>query len=126
MKVAYYFIFFFIYIPFKNVTGVEIHPLSNIGKGLYIPHCNSIVISKKAIIGNNLTIHQFCTIGVNYNTNKAPQIGNGVFISCNTSIIGDICVRDNTSILPNSYVSKSFEEGCLLGGVPAKIIKKMR
>ncbi|MBT2730141.1 hypothetical protein J7E63_25120 [Bacillus sp. ISL-75] len=124
-KLLYSILFFVLYIPFRNITGVELHPQAKIGRGVFIPHCTNIIISKDAIIGENLTIHQSVTIGVNYNNNKAPLIGDNVFISCNSTLIGNIKIGNNVTILPNSCVTKSCElDGSLLGGVPAHQIIK--
>ncbi|OIK08411.1 hypothetical protein BIV60_26460 [Bacillus sp. MUM 116] len=123
-KLLYYFLFFLLYIPYKHITGVEIHPEAKIGEGLFIPHCTSIIISKSAVIGNEATIHQCTTIGLNYKTNKAPILGDNVFIGTNSSIVGGINIGDNVKVLPNSTVTKDFSKDLIIGGVPAKIIKE--
>jgi serine O-acetyltransferase len=120
----YKLLFLILYIPFKNITGVEIHPEAKIGKGLYLPHGHSVVISKKAIIGNHVIIHQNCTIGINYNTGEAPVIGDNVFIGANSTLIGGIKIGDNCTILCNSSVVNSFPNNSLIGGVPAKKIER--
>ncbi|MBK0007170.1 serine O-acetyltransferase [Priestia megaterium] len=124
-KFLYKLLFLGIYVPFKSITGVEIHPEAQIKGGLFIPHCTTIIISKSAVIGRDFTIHQCCTVGVNYTSGKAPVIGEGVFMSCNASIIGDVKIGDNVIILPNSCVVKNSPESYVLGGVPAKAIKKL-
>lgn len=115
--------FIIVYIPFKNLTGVEIHPMATIEGGLFIPHCNGIVISKSAKIGENFTIHQFSTVGVNYKNKMAPTIGDNVFVSCNSSLIGHINVGNQVYILPNSSVVKNVPHNVVVGGVPSKIVK---
>lgn len=122
-KVIYNFLFITIYVPFKNITGVEIHPLASIGGGLFIPHCTGIVISKEAVIGKNFTIHQFSTVGINYINKQAPIIGNNVFVSCNSSLIGDIKVGSNVKILSNSSVVSHIPDNTIVGGVPARVLK---
>jgi len=124
-KVVYNFLFIVIYIPFKNTTGMELHPEASIGRKLYIPHGNSIVINKKAIIGDGVTIHQNTTVGINYRTEESPKIGDNVFISTNCSIIGGIHIGNNAIILSNSAVVQDVEENSIIGGVPAKLIKKI-
>jgi serine O-acetyltransferase len=123
-RLLYKLLFLLLYVPFKFITGVEIHPEAEIKGGLSIPHCTSIVIAKNAKIGENFTVHQCCTVGMNYKNGKSPIIGDNVFMSCNSSIIGDILIGNNVIVLPNSSVAKSFENDLIVGGVPAKIIKE--
>lgn len=123
-KVLYRFLFLLLYIPFKFITGVEIHPEAEIKGGLSIPHCTSIVIARNAKIGENFTIHQCCTVGMSYKNLKAPVIGDNVFMCCNASIIGDIEIGNNVLVLSNSSVAKSIENDVIVGGVPARVIKE--
>jgi serine O-acetyltransferase len=123
-KVLYRLLFFLLYVPFKFITGVEIHPEAEIEGGLSIPHCTSIVIAKNAKIGENFTIHQCCTVGMSYKDLQSPVIGDNVFLSCNASIIGDIMIGNNVLVLPNSSVAKSVGNSVIVGGVPAKVIKE--
>ncbi|WP_066067278.1 serine O-acetyltransferase [Neobacillus soli] len=123
-RLLYRALFLMLYVPFKFITGVEIHPEAEIKGGLSIPHCTSIVIAKNAKIGENFTIHQCCTVGMSYKNLQSPVIGDNVFLSCNASIIGDIEVGNNVIILANSSVAKSIGNDLIVGGVPAKIIKE--
>ena len=40
----------------RHVTGIEIHPGAQIGKGFFIDHGNGVVIGETAVIGDNVTI----------------------------------------------------------------------
>jgi serine O-acetyltransferase len=54
---------------------------------------------------------------------KAPKIGNNVFIGPGAKIFGDIEIADNVAIGVNSVVNKSFlEPGITIAGIPAKKI----
>lgn len=53
-------------------------------------------------------------------------IGKNVWICDNVCILPGVKIGDNCIIAAGSVVTKSFEEeGLLIGGVPAKVIKKM-
>lgn len=53
-------------------------------------------------------------------------IGKNVWICDNVCILPGVTIGDNCIIAAGSVVTKSFEEeGLLIGGVPAKVIKKM-
>ena len=93
-------------------------------KGLQLPHYGTIVINAKAKIGKNCRIHVCTNIGAANKSSVAPVIGDNVYIGPGVKIYGKITIANNTRIAPNAAVSKSFlEEGLLIGGVPAKIIK---
>ena len=95
------------------------------GENLSISHLG-IVINENAIIGNNVKLHGMNCLGANLNSNQAPKIGNNVDIGFGSSIIGNVILADNIIIGANSVVTKSFlEEGVVLAGCPAKIIKKI-
>ena len=42
----------------RILTGIEIHPASNIGKNLFIDHGLGVVIGETSDIGNNVLIYQ--------------------------------------------------------------------
>ena len=40
----------------RRLTGIEIHPGAEIGKGLFIDHGMGVVIGETAIVGDNVTM----------------------------------------------------------------------
>ena len=56
---------------------------------------------------------------------KAPKIGNNVYIGPGAVLFGDIEIADNCWIGANAVVNKSFLESySVIAGVPAKVIRK--
>lgn len=99
-------------------------PINTFGPGLAIVHYGTIVINGNAKIGANCRIHASTNIGASNGSNKAPQIGNNVYIAPGVIIFGDIRIPNNTFISANSTVNKTFtEENTMLAGSPAKVIK---
>lgn len=91
-------------------------------KGLYIVHYGAIVVNQNSVIGKNCRIHEGTCIGAD-KTEKAPKIGNNVFIATGAKIIGDIKIADNVAIGANAVVVKDIlEPNTTWGGVPAKKI----
>ena len=87
-------------------------------------HYGTIVVNSNAKVGANCRIHVDTNIGASGGTNKAPQIGDNVYIAPGVKIFGDIKIPSNTVIGANSVVNKSFdEENMLIAGIPAKVIK---
>lgn len=53
-------------------------------------------------------------------------IGNNVFIGANTVIAKPVTIGNNVVIAAGSIVTKDIESNCLVGGVPAKVIKEFK
>jgi serine O-acetyltransferase len=107
-----------------TLYGIFIHPDTNIGLGLKLPHPNGIVIGESVEIGENTTIYQQVTIGSahvgDWKNNKQPKIGNNVTLFAGCKIIGDIKIADNVTIAAGAVVVKSIREPFTVwGGVPA-------
>lgn len=89
-----------------------------------LPHgLNGIIISYYATIGKNCVIRQQVTIAQDKN-NKAPVIGDNVVIGAGAKIIGNIKIGDNVIIGAGAVVVKDVPNNCIVGGVPAKVIKR--
>ena len=98
-------------------------PYDVCGKGLAIPHYGCVVINHAAQIGDNCRILDGVNIGATNGTDKAPQIGNNVFIASGAKIIGDIKIADDVAIGANAVVIRSITEpGTTWAGVPARKI----
>jgi len=108
----------------KYRFGYDIPAETAIGKGFYIGHIGGIVITSKAVIGNNCNISQGVTIGYSSRgRNKGyPTIGNKVYIGPGAVIIGNIKIGNNAAIGANAVVLKDIEENAVAVGVPSKII----
>ena len=94
----------FVILPY----GIEILLGTKIGGGLALPHLNGIIINPTAKIGDNCTIYQQVTIGVNdfdeQKNIKAAVIGNNCYIGAGAKIIGNIRIGDNVRIGANAVV----------------------
>jgi serine O-acetyltransferase len=106
-----------------KICGFSI-PLNVCGKGLNIAHIGPVIINGHAKIGDYCRIH----VGVNIGTaagyqDKAPTIGNNVYIGPGAKLFGQITIADNIAIGANAVVNKSFlETNIAIAGVPAKKI----
>jgi serine O-acetyltransferase len=105
--------------------GIEISISCKIGRGIYFPHSQGIVIGAVEV-GENVTIYQGVTLGAkdldfDYNLNNRPIIGNGVVIGSGAKVLGGIKIGDESKIGANAVVLKSVPIKSLAVGVPAKI-----
>lgn len=55
---------------------------------------------------------------------KPIKIGNHVWIGINATILKGVTIGDGAIIAAGAVVNKDVEENSLVGGVPAKILKK--
>lgn len=92
-------------------------------------HDADITIGKKCYVAPNVGI-----ITTNHDTNdpskhsegKDVTIGNDCWIGMNAVILPGVTLGEHTVVAAGAVVSKSFSEGhCIIGGVPAKIIKRL-
>ncbi len=96
-------------------------PYKNIGKGFSVAHYGLLVINGNTLIGENCRLHEGVCIGTTNGSDRAPRIGNNVFIGSGAKIIGDIEIADDVAIGAGSVVVKSIlEPGTTWAGVPAK------
>lgn len=110
----------------RFITGIEIHPGANIGKGLFIDHGMGVVIGETSVVGDNVTIFQGVTLG---GTGKErgkrhPTIGNNVVIGAGAKILGNINIGDNVNIGANAVVIRDVPPNSTVVGVPGRIAKK--
>jgi serine O-acetyltransferase len=101
-------------------------PENVFGPGLAIVHYGTIVVNENSKVGANCRIHPCTNIGASAGSEKAPHIGDNVYLAPGAKIVGDVKIPNNTAIGANSVVTKSFvDENTMIAGVPAKLIKQI-
>jgi len=116
-----------------------------IGKECYIGHYNILDLSDNITIGNfvhiagpstGLWTHRSVKMCLNGNAinNKTHEnrltapiiIENNVYIGGNCTIYPGVTIHHHSVIAPNSDVTKDVPSNILFGGVPGKVIKKIK
>jgi serine O-acetyltransferase len=105
--------------------SASVHYATEIGQNCLLGHGGSgVVIHKQAKIGNRVLICQQVTIGGTGIGTSMPVIGDDVYIGAGAKILGPVEVGSNCVIGANAVVVKSVPPGCVVAGVPARIIKQ--
>ncbi len=104
-----------------QLSTLYIH-CDDIGGGLRIQHGFATIITAERI-GKNAKIFQQVTIG--YNGDKLPILGDNVEVCCGAKVIGGVHVGNNVVVGAQALVIKDVPNNCVVGGVPAKVIKKI-
>lgn len=100
--------------------GIQIPRTTKIGYGFYIGHGVGVVINGGTVIGNNVNISQFLSIGTNKCT--PATIGDNVYIGPNVCIVEDVKIGSNSCIAAGAVVVKDVPEGSAVAGCPARVI----
>ena len=98
-----------------KVTGIDIHPLADIGSPFSIDHGTGTVIGETAIIGNNVKLYQGVTLGaLSVDKSKAskkrhPTIEDNVILYSGCTILGGETVVGRNSIIGgNVWLTESI------------------
>lgn len=117
-KLFYYLIFL--------VFNSSVPPSVKIGKGTKFAYGGiGAVINGKAEIGKHCMIGQGITIG-----GRGPdrpgeaRIGDYCYLGAGCRILGPVKMGDYSIVAPNAVVLEDVPEGCIVGGIPAKILKR--
>lgn len=116
---------FYYFAKFKHFRltrryGIQIPAGTKIGYGFYIGHGVGIVINGKTIIGNNVNVSQFLSIG---STKGTPAIiGDNVYIGPNVCVVEDVKIGNNTTIGAGAVVVNDVPDNATVVGVPAKVV----
>ncbi len=115
----------------KLLTGIEIHPAAIIGRRFVIDHGNGVVIGETSVIGDDVTIYQFVTLGgvspsvashTQVDRKRHPTIKDKAIIGSGAQVLGPITVGEGARIGARTVIGA----GCHIGeGVMSKFRDEM-
>ena len=99
---------------------IDIPIRTKIGYGLYIGHGFCMVVNGGTIIGNNVNLSHYLSIGTNH---QSPAIiGDGVYIGPNVSLVENVKIGCYARIGAGAVVTKDVPTKGTAVGVPAHVI----
>ena len=117
--------------PFYTDYGKNI----TVGEGVFINACchfqdhGGVTIGDGCQIGHNVvfaTLNHGLAPADRKHTYPAPiTLGRNVWVGSNSTILQGVTVGDNAVIAAGAVVTKDVPAGTVVGGVPAKFIKKI-
>lgn len=112
----------------RFLTGIEIHPAAEIGRGVFIDHGMGVVIGETAIIGDGCLLYKGVVLGgtTSEKTKRHPNLGKKVVVGSNACILGNITIGDYARIGSGSVVTKDVPPHATVVGVPGRIIKQRK
>lgn len=120
-----------IFPPFYTDCGKNITVGKNvfINMGCTFQDQGGIFIEDGALIGHNVVLatlnHDFNPITRQSMTPKSIHIGKNVWIGSNATILSGVSIEDGAIIAAGAVVSKNVQKNTVVGGVPAKILKRL-
>ena len=110
----------------KMLTGIEIHPGASIGRRLFIDHGTGVVIGETAIIGDDVTLYQGCTLGGTslHQGKRHPTLEDGVIVGSGAQVLGPFTVGKGARIGANAVVLAEVPPGVTMVGIPARMVMR--
>jgi serine O-acetyltransferase len=112
----------------RFLTGIEIHPAAEIGRGVFIDHGMGVVIGETAVVGDGCLIYKGVVLGgtTTEKTKRHPTLGKKIIVGSNACILGNISIGDYVRIGSGSVVVKDVPPHATVVGVPGRIIEQKK
>jgi acetyltransferase-like isoleucine patch superfamily enzyme len=107
-------------------SGAELHLGSGFfNNGSMIVCTNKIVIGEMCLFAEQVIVRDDDSHGVDNRPRSAPIIiGDRVWVGMRSTILKGVTIGDGAVIAAGSVVAKDVPPGALVGGVPARVIRK--
>lgn len=108
----------------RFITGIEIHPGAQLGKGVFVIHGMGVVIGETAIIGEGTLIYEGVTLGgTGKQTGKRhPTLGQNVIVGSGAKVLGNISIGNGVRIAAGAIVLRNAPDRSIVVGIPGRII----
>jgi serine O-acetyltransferase len=109
----------------RALTGIEIHPAAEIGRGFFVDHGAGVVIGETSEIGSDVTLYQGVTLGgTGFATGKRhPTVEDNVTIGSGAKLLGPITIGHGSKIGANSVVIHDVPPNSTVVGNPGHPVR---
>jgi len=123
----------FVNIRCRGFSGLKIHNLCYIGYGCMFDLAESISLGNNVTLANRVTIMTHTNVGHKNHplqkyinrTFKPTILKDGCFIGANATILAGVTIGKNSVVGAGSVVTKNVPTNTIVGGKPAKTIRKL-
>ena len=113
----------------RHVSSVSYRLRQEYHWGCKFQDQGGITIDEGALIGHNVvlaTINHDLDPANRQSMSYAPiHIGKNVWIGANATVLAGVTIGDGAVVAAGAVVTKNVEPNTIVGGVPAKVIKKI-
>ena len=117
--------------PFYTDCGINLHIGENVffNSGCRFQDQGGIYIGNDCLIGHNVVLatinHELNPSSRGTNLPAPIHIGKNVWIGANATVLPGVTIGDNAVIGEGAVVTKDVAANTVMGGVPAKLIRKI-
>jgi serine O-acetyltransferase len=105
-----------------SLTGIDIHPGAEIGRGFFIDHGTGVVIGETAVIGERVRIYQAVTLGaktfpvddeghLKKGQPRHPIVEDDVVIYAGATVLGRVTIGRGSIIGGNVWITRNVPPG---------------
>jgi serine O-acetyltransferase len=105
------------------IYGSRIGSSCVVGRGTQLAYKGmGVLIVSGTKIGERCMIGAGCKIIRKFPYRNVPVLDDNIYIGPNAVICGPVHVESDAIIAPNAVVVNSVRRGCIVGGIPARVI----
>ncbi len=117
----------FVQFVIKVVYVAIIPAKTEIGPGCVILHSYGVHLHPLAKLGKNVTIAEQVGVGAaKLSDTKFPIIGDNVYLGIGCKVMGSLKINNGVVVGANAVVLSNMPAYCVVGGIPAKVLKKIK
>lgn len=105
----------------RLLIGAELPPDVDAGPGLRLPHAGrGVILHPSARLGEDVTLYHRVTLGNSGPADRAPVLGDRVYIGTGATIIGEVTIGDDAAVGAGAVVTRDVQARTTVAGVPAR------
>jgi serine acetyltransferase len=105
----------------RLLIGAELPPDVDAGPGLRLPHAGrGVILHPTARLGEDVTLYHRVTLGNSGRRERAPVLGDRVYVGTGATIIGEVTVGEGAAVGAGAVVTHDVDPETTVTGVPAR------